>query len=385
MASHRPKRVKNPNVGSSSGGRRPQPPRLDLERFNVFCKNRPVLRSHVLSVDIPGMDLMDLFRFQHWEPLVTCTDIAYPKAVKMFYYTANFSLGETKTVDAIVQGRGVNLTASHINRFLGVPDDGDQYYHTYLWNHPDIDHNTVLTYLFGSPISGRASNLQTLQMRALHKFISYTILPRGGHFDEVNRMHQYLLYMLLTKRQVNFGYLMINYMSIIPTDKRRSFPYGDFLSKLFTEHFTIIADTNDIFLHNHTHIFNKTTIALMGFKWNEERNEWVPRTSKRPAPASRAEPLIGDEDMEPGDGEEGGQPEMETDYPQVGEGSSSFNIQDELASIREHQARQDDHLVYLRGAVDANTASLGRIEGSMEQMMEWMRAMRFPPQPPSND
>jgi hypothetical protein len=322
--------------------------------------------------------------------------LAYPKAVKMFYFTANFSIGETKSVEAIVQGRGVSLTASQINRFLGVPDDGDRYFHTNLWDHPDLDHNTILTYLFGSNISGRASHLQTLQMRALHKFISTTILPRGGHFDEVNRMHHYLLYMLLHKRKINFGYIMLNYMNIIQNDQRRSFPYGDFLSKIFVENFNILADANDIFLHNHTHVFNKKTIALMGFKWNEERHEWVPRPSKRQASASRAEGIFGDEDMEPGDGDEGGDEggpqEMDTSYPQVGEGSSSFNIQDELASIREHQVRHDEQLAYLRSAVDANTtsigatnASLGRIEGSMEQMMEWMRAMRFPPPPPSDD
>jgi hypothetical protein len=351
-----------------------------------------VLRSHVLSNDIPGLDLMDLFHFQQWEPLISCTHIAYPKAVKMFYFTAKFSIGETKSVEAIVQGRGVNLTASHINRFLGVPDDGDRYFHTNLWDHPDLDHNTVLTYLFGSHISGRASQLKTLQMRALHKFVSYTILPRGGHFDEVNRMHHYLLYMLLNKRKIIFGYLMLNYMHIIQNDNRRSFPYGDFLSKIFVEHFNILADADDVFLHNHTHVFNKTTIALMGFKWNEERSEWVPRTSKRRAPASRVESIFGDEDIEPEGGEEGGPQEMDTTYPQMGEGSSSFNIQDELASIREHQARHDGQLAYLRSAVDANTASigathasLGRIEGSMEQMMEWMRAMRFPPPPPSDD
>jgi hypothetical protein len=209
MASNRPKRIKNPNVGGSSqperatasGSRRTQRSfySLNLDRFNDFCKNRPVLRSHVLSDDIPGLDLMDLFRFQQWEPLITCTHVAHPKAVKLFYFSANFSIGETKSVEAVVQGRGVNLTASLINRFLGVPDDGDRYFHTNLWDHPDLDHNTVLTYLFGSNISGRASHLQTLQMRALHKFISYTILPRGGHFDEVNRMHHYLLYMLLNR------------------------------------------------------------------------------------------------------------------------------------------------------------------------------------------
>ena len=125
---------------------------LDLDRFNAFCKNRPVLRSHVLSDDIPSLDLMDLFQFQQWEPLVTCTHIAYPQAVKMFYFTANFSIGETKSVEAIVQGRGVNLTASQINRFLGVPDDGDRYFLNNLW---DIRNLIIIPFLliFLDPIS----------------------------------------------------------------------------------------------------------------------------------------------------------------------------------------------------------------------------------------
>jgi hypothetical protein len=388
MASNRPKRMKHPNVVGSSSQSEPAPGRrrtqrssssnFDMDRFNALCGTRRVIRSQTLGDDIPQLGLKELFVYQGWEPLTSCTHVTFPNLVKAFYFSAVFSHATERFVEANLFGTTISLTLSQLNQFLGVPSDGDIYFATHSWEHTELNHNTVSTYLFGTNIPGRAMNLKTLQMRALHKYLCHSILPSAGHFDEVNFMHQYLLYMLLNHRKVNFGFIMMSYMGTTQINKRRTFPYGDYLSKIFLDHFSIQPPSDDRLLHTPNHIFNKRHITLMGFKWSERTNEWVPRSGAQSQPH---EGMFDDEEVEAEEGDEGGDQEM--DEPQhVGEGSSSFNIQDELAQIRAQQVQHGQELAYLRGTVDAHSMSLGRIESSMDQMMEWMRAMRFQPPPP---
>jgi hypothetical protein len=94
MSSNRPKRMKHPNVGSSSqpeptpGHRRTQrssSSNFDMDRFNAQCGNRRVIRSQTLGDDIPQLDLKELFVYQGWEPLVSCVHVTFPNLVRAFF------------------------------------------------------------------------------------------------------------------------------------------------------------------------------------------------------------------------------------------------------------------------------------------------------------
>jgi hypothetical protein len=140
--------------------------------------------------------------------------------LEAFYFSAVFSQAIERFVEANLFGGSVFFTLSQLNEFLGVPNDSDMYFATQNWEHNEINHNTVSTFLFETNIHGHAMNLRTLEMRVLHKYLCHSIIPSAGRFDGVNFMHQSLLYMLLNHRKVNFGFIMMSYMGSIQINKR---------------------------------------------------------------------------------------------------------------------------------------------------------------------
>lgn len=75
----------------------------------------------------------------------------------------------------------------------------------------------------------------TLICRILHHMISYILMPRGRHRDEVSYFELFLIDVILTGRRIHLGYIMMHYMTIYQEDKKRTLPYGRFLTRVFKD------------------------------------------------------------------------------------------------------------------------------------------------------
>ena len=73
----------------------------------------------------------------------------------------------------------------------------------------------------------------SIKCRVLYHIITFSIIPQGGHIEELSYLEAFLVDSLLMGRKVNLGYIMLNHMISCCESTTRVLPYGRFLTKIF--------------------------------------------------------------------------------------------------------------------------------------------------------
>ncbi|KAL2465722.1 Uncharacterized protein Adt_41573 [Abeliophyllum distichum] len=123
-----------------------------------------------------------------------------------------------------------------------------------------------------------STNQLTLTCRVLHNIIVHIIVPRKGHYDEVNHYDVFLHDSILLGRKFNFPYIMIQYMnSVLSGTRPKAFPYGMILTKIF-EHFGVSIHDSIALLPKATDTINIPTLKRM--KIFKEDGQWVVKSKR---------------------------------------------------------------------------------------------------------
>ena len=65
--------------------------------------------------------------------------------------------------------------------------------------------------------------------------MTYSLVPRGGHRNEVSYLEAFLVYSIIVSRCLNIGYIIMNHMVACCESKTRILPYGCIMTKVFKE------------------------------------------------------------------------------------------------------------------------------------------------------
>ena len=66
-----------------------------------------------------------------------------------------------------------------------------------------------------------------------HNIGSYSLVPRGGHKNEVSYLEAFLIYSIIVGRLLNIGYIIMNHIATCCERKTRILPYGRIMTKVF--------------------------------------------------------------------------------------------------------------------------------------------------------
>ena len=129
------------------------------------------------------------------------------------------------------------LNEENICEILEVQLDGDREYETKSW--PNIDDFVVgdaIQLLCGGPVpydhgKPNAHSL-TPTSHVLHH-IATSLVPQGGHRNEVSYLESFLVYSIIVGQRLNIGYIIMNHMTTCCERKTRILPYGRIMTKVF--------------------------------------------------------------------------------------------------------------------------------------------------------
>ena len=143
-------------------------------------------------------------------------------------------------IDCTLRGKDIRLTISKICEILGVSCEGLLVDDAKTWpNIPRFVPFEAIEHLCEVPASHgvRKPNVHSLSIKCsvFHHIITFSIIPRGGHKEELSYLEAFLVDSLLMGRRVNLGYIMLNHMISYCKSTTWVFPYGRFLMKVFRE------------------------------------------------------------------------------------------------------------------------------------------------------
>ena len=69
--------------------------------------------------------------------------------------------------------------------------------------------------------------------RVLHHIVTYSLVPQGGHRDEVSYLEAFLVYSIIVGRRLNIGYIIMNHMAACGESKTLILPYGHIMTRVF--------------------------------------------------------------------------------------------------------------------------------------------------------
>ena len=72
-----------------------------------------------------------------------------------------------------------------------------------------------------------------LTSRILHHIVTNSLVPRGGHRNEVSYLEAFLVYSIIVGIHLNIGYTIMNHMAACCESKTRILPYGRIMTKVF--------------------------------------------------------------------------------------------------------------------------------------------------------
>ncbi|KAH9705438.1 hypothetical protein KPL70_011874 [Citrus sinensis] len=197
------------------------------DRFN----GRKVVDSFYVDIEdfrtliVCGRSVRNIL--QPWESAIDFDDRVYPNLVRVFY-------------------SNIEISATHLNGFLGISSDGHKIYtsrkalsfdgfchddgvRNICWRE-DLSYETCHLPFW--------SQLLPLQVRILHTMLQHIVTPRKGHSDEVTRLDVGLLDSLISGRPINLSYVIVMHMLRTPTVNHRLLPYGSIIAKIL-RHFEV--------------------------------------------------------------------------------------------------------------------------------------------------
>ena len=198
----------------------------------ISSKHRPLLHNKLIDL--------------HWEGILKIPNVVYPTLVRDFYanlshFTENED-GEFE-LNSYVKGQQMKLTVHTLSAILGTVVNPIEVYVTnevelreyleHLTRYPPAVYQAIT--IGAQPTAGhiRAKDLKP-ELRLLHRFLSYNVVPKGGHIDAVTVKDAFILWCFEEKRQIDVNFIILNEMSEIATTHNRGLSFGALLTKIFT-------------------------------------------------------------------------------------------------------------------------------------------------------
>ncbi|KAL2525601.1 Uncharacterized protein Adt_10655 [Abeliophyllum distichum] len=267
------KRTRSERPPSSSSSDEEDPHTKRIDRCPIQIGKNVDLAS--FTFDAPSINIENLFIGMGWVPILTLNDKVYPTIVKDFYTKINFSLGSGIT--CLHRNKLIKITHELIRSILHLEDGGVRLYTTKKIPHSDdYDPVKAFCHVIGKQFEAAvhlSTNQLTISRRILHNIISYIIVPRKGHLDEVNHYDVFLLDSILRGRKIDFSYIMMQHMSCVLSGTRpKALPYEMILTKKF-HHFKISFRDSVAVLPEATDTINVLTLKRM--KIFKKNGQWV--------------------------------------------------------------------------------------------------------------
>ena len=92
------------------------------------------------------------------------------------------------------------------------------------------------------------------------------LLPRGGHRDEVSYLEAFLIDLILTRRQIHVGYLMMMHMISCCESTTRVLPYDRFLTRVFKDAGVDFSKETDFEAPNIYDTYDEQSLGRMKFE-----------------------------------------------------------------------------------------------------------------------
>lgn len=115
-------------------------------------------------------------------------------------------------------------------------------------------------------------------MNILYLFITHILMSKWGNYFKIIFTKAYLLFLLMTKTQIDFPYLMVNSIAkyIIIKTKKSTFksltlPYGMFLIKVF-RYFGVSFESEESQSIPKSHIYDSLSPQCIGYHQDGTNN-----------------------------------------------------------------------------------------------------------------
>ncbi|RVW88788.1 hypothetical protein CK203_034727 [Vitis vinifera] len=171
-----------------------------------FVQRKVVAGRNINFAHLQHFGFESLFARMGWLPLVTISEPIFPTLVRAFYSRVTF--GHGGPITSTVRGVQIHLDPESICRILDIPPGGLRVYDAKTWpTVPGFDPREAIQRICGladAPGLGKPSaHSLTVTCRVLHHMITYILLPRGGHRDEVSYLEAFLIDSIMTGRRID--------------------------------------------------------------------------------------------------------------------------------------------------------------------------------------
>ena len=262
---------------------------FNSRNFKLFEKRSIVEGRFVDFTEFRELDIERLFEVLGWKSFVEVKEQVYPRLVKAFYAHMNFNTCEMNVqIVCTLKGQRIELDKEVISKIFEIPDVG-RCVHTYdSWAFNGEAMSRIIMERDSTqgddeeddeaiPPKPKANELP-LRSRILHHIISNNIIPRGGHRDEISFTDLYLIFCLLEGIRTNLPFLILHKMADGNNVARDpNLPYGMALTRIFRYFKVNLDDETEISPPKSD--YNKTTIKLMGYKFQNGR--WISKKRGR--------------------------------------------------------------------------------------------------------
>ncbi|GAV60265.1 hypothetical protein CFOL_v3_03796, partial [Cephalotus follicularis] len=243
--------------------------------------NRKILVGKILDFDFcnsEGFPIVEWLSVQGLEPLFSINLPSYLELIKEFYVRILSS--SMNSLSTKVKDKQIELDLDNLATILNVLNSGAWGWNQWSWvASSNFDQQDCVRVLFGE-IADHVQRMYTrnlsLHYRFLHRAVCTHILPKVGGFDEVTHMEAYTMYHLITVRQINIPFIIINHMNSIHDRENARLGYSNIITKIL--HYFNVDLTGEV--HHPLQSVDKLgkgTLGRMGFKKHKRLSTWIPR------------------------------------------------------------------------------------------------------------
>ena len=187
-----------------------------FDRYIKYFNKRTILHGRNIDPEfMRNFRLESIFYRMGWTPVISLVEPVYTQLVRCFYSKDHFTHGAF--IDCTLRGKDIRLTLLKICEILGVSCKGMLVDDMKTWpNIPGFVPTEAIEHLCEVSVGHglRKPNAHSLSIKCcvLHHIITFSIIPRGGHRQELSYLEAFLVDSLLMGRRVNLGYIMLNHM-----------------------------------------------------------------------------------------------------------------------------------------------------------------------------
>ena len=211
----------------------------DYQRYkSKFTQRKVVLGRNINFSQLQHFGFDGLFRWMGWLPIMTISELIFPKLVRAVYLRVTYGLG--RPIISTVRGVEIQPDSKSIYRIFDIAPVGLRVYESKAWPtmcgfEPRDAMWRMCDFTDAEGMGKPLTHSLTMSSRVLYHMICSILLPRGGHRDEVSYIEAFFVDSILTGRQIHVGYLMMMHMISCCKSTTLVFPYGRFLTRVFKD------------------------------------------------------------------------------------------------------------------------------------------------------